>query len=164
MTLAVDIPAFSMIHTAIYALLIYIAIIDIRKMIIPNLPLFLFTLAAGVDVYLRTPDQFLLHLLCLVLTFIVLAGFYAAVLMKLGQEGLGFGDVKLFSAGGLWVGFDGVSTMLLIASILGLGYGLALSVKLRISRQLKFPFGPFVCAGIVAGKALNSGVFHHVSP
>lgn len=150
-------------NAVLCALLIYIAIVDIRKLIIPNGALALFLLVAGADVYRATPDAFVLHLLCMGLTALVMAGFYAAVLFQLGREGLGFGDVKLLAAGALWVGFDGVSAMLLIASILGLVYGVAVSAKLRRSGEMKLPFGPFVCIGIVAGKALSAGVLPYVS-
>jgi leader peptidase (prepilin peptidase)/N-methyltransferase len=64
------------------------------------------------------------------------------------REGLGLGDAKLSAAIGAWVSWQGLPTMLLWGSILGLAFAVGLSLlgrPLRLSDRL--PFGVFLAAG-----------------
>ncbi len=60
----------------------------------------------------------------------LVAGGASLLLVKLfyehvrGREGLGLGDVKLFAAAGAWVKLEGLPSVLLIGSLLGLLYAL----------------------------------------
>ena len=65
-----------------------------------------------------------------------------------GRLGLGFGDVKLYSAAGAWVGWQGLPFVMLIAAAGGLIFVLALLVRgeANIMRRA-FPFGPFLAMG-----------------
>jgi prepilin signal peptidase PulO-like enzyme (type II secretory pathway) len=75
----------------------------------------------------------------------------SALLGKLAfkRDSLGFGDVKLFAAIGLVLGFEGTLTVLVLSSITS---ALAFSAKLirkRIKREDMLPLGPYICgAGI----------------
>lgn len=65
-----------------------------------------------------------------------------------GREGLGLGDVKLFSAAGAWTGLGGLPTVLLWAGLIGLSCMLVVGLVrggLRGSDAL--PFGPCIAAG-----------------
>ena len=65
-----------------------------------------------------------------------------------GREGLGLGDAKLLAAIGAWVSWQGLATVLLWGSMLGLLYALmraAIGGGLRLSDRL--PFGTFLAAG-----------------
>jgi leader peptidase (prepilin peptidase) / N-methyltransferase len=66
------------------------------------------------------------------------------------RDGLGMGDVKLFAAAGAWVGIEGLSQILLIASSLGLIYAfICLRTPLGdISLQKKVPFGAGLCVAL----------------
>jgi leader peptidase (prepilin peptidase)/N-methyltransferase len=66
-----------------------------------------------------------------------------------GIDGLGLGDVKLLSAVGLWVGWQGLPLVLSIASTTALAF-LALRM-VRQGRPLRaiLPFGPFLALGTV---------------
>jgi leader peptidase (prepilin peptidase)/N-methyltransferase len=64
------------------------------------------------------------------------------------REGLGLGDAKFSAAIGAWVGWQGLPTMLLWGSMLGLLFATALTLRgtrLRLSDRL--PFGVFLAAG-----------------
>ena len=66
------------------------------------------------------------------------------------EYGLGFGDVKLLSAIGGWLGWQAVFPTLFIGSFLG--SMIAMCVMLlarRFSWQMKIPFGPFLALGAV---------------
>jgi leader peptidase (prepilin peptidase)/N-methyltransferase len=65
-----------------------------------------------------------------------------------GYDGLGMGDVKLAGAAGLWIGWQGVPLLVLVASLTALA---AIAVHTlrggQIERQQRLPFGPFLAAG-----------------
>ena len=63
------------------------------------------------------------------------AGFYKLS----GKEGLGWGDIKLFAIGGLWLGWDLMPVYLLLSSVFGLVIG---GVWRLFNKQALFPFGP----------------------
>lgn len=65
-----------------------------------------------------------------------------------GRIGLGFGDVKLIAAGGAWVGWQGLPSILLIgagSALLGVG---VMALMRGWSWRRRFPFGPWVCLAI----------------
>ncbi|MEI6987479.1 MAG: A24 family peptidase [Rhodospirillaceae bacterium] len=60
---------------------------------------------------------------------------------RTGVEGLGMGDIKLYAAGGLWVGIYGAPFLLITSSCVGL----VLGVVWRLSGgQRQFPLGPAI--------------------
>lgn len=64
------------------------------------------------------------------------------------REGLGLGDAKLSAAIGAWIGWQGLPTMLLWGSMLGLLFAVVLSLRgrrLRLSDRL--PLGVFLSIG-----------------
>ncbi len=66
-----------------------------------------------------------------------------------GREGLGDGDPILLAAGGAWVGWIGLPSVLLWASAAGLSFVAArLLVGGRVSGSDRLPFGPCLAAGI----------------
>jgi leader peptidase (prepilin peptidase)/N-methyltransferase len=65
------------------------------------------------------------------------------------RDGLGLGDVKLFAAAGAWVGCEGLPQVLLIASMLGLGFAALYSSGPKSSFLIrKIPFGAALCAAL----------------
>jgi leader peptidase (prepilin peptidase)/N-methyltransferase len=66
-----------------------------------------------------------------------------------GREGLGDGDPILLAAGGAWVGWIGLPSVLLWASAAGLSFVAArLLVGTPMSATDRMPFGPCLAAGI----------------
>ncbi|MEK7234665.1 MAG: A24 family peptidase [Elusimicrobiota bacterium] len=65
------------------------------------------------------------------------------------KEAFGGGDVKLLAGIGAWTGATGVFDCLMIGSMLGSIYGLALLRTGRAKRSDAIPFGPFLVAGAV---------------
>lgn len=86
-----------------------------------------------------------------------IAGAFAGVLIPLclaqlyksitHRNGLGGGDIKLFGAAGAWIGWQGLSTLLLTASLSAL---LAMSLIGRKSRLMRISFGPFITFSTLA--------------
>jgi leader peptidase (prepilin peptidase) / N-methyltransferase len=66
-----------------------------------------------------------------------------------GRAGMGLGDAKLFAAAGAWLGFEGMSSVLLYGC---LGALLFVAIKnisgQKMQMQDALPFGPFLSAGI----------------
>ncbi len=66
-----------------------------------------------------------------------------------GRDGLGDGDPVLLAAGGAWVGWIGLPSVLLWASAAGLSFVAArLLTGSRVSGGDRLPFGPCLAAGI----------------
>ena len=65
------------------------------------------------------------------------------------RNGLGFGDVKLMAALGVWVGITGVPLIMLIASLTAVGYAIVTNHRSHSKTFLhrKLPFGPFLLTG-----------------
>jgi leader peptidase (prepilin peptidase)/N-methyltransferase len=65
------------------------------------------------------------------------------------KEGMGQGDFKLLAALGAWLGWPALLSLVLIASLSGVAYGLWLRARQRMPQDGQIPFGPFlVFAGL----------------
>jgi leader peptidase (prepilin peptidase)/N-methyltransferase len=65
------------------------------------------------------------------------------------REGIGLGDAKLLAAAGAWLGWIGLPSVLLIASLLALSGALILALRgRRLSGDVSIPFGPALCAAL----------------
>jgi leader peptidase (prepilin peptidase)/N-methyltransferase len=66
-----------------------------------------------------------------------------------GREGMGLGDAKLLAVAGAWVSWQGLPSMLVIASLLALAGVLAWSApKGKVDPAQRVPFGAFLSAGL----------------
>jgi mutator protein MutT len=67
--------------------------------------------------------------------------------MLTGKEGMGYGDFKLLSALGAWLGWQMIPLVLVFSSVTGVIFGIALIVIAKRDRQAPISFGPFLAAG-----------------
>lgn len=130
--------------------LLTLAAIDFRDGILPDvltLPLIVLGLGAT---YLLTPWALLDSAIGAVAGFVLFAAIRWLYRRLRGREGLGLGDAKLLAAGGAWLGWDGLPSVVLIGA--GAGLVLALIMSRRGGEQLtlnqRIPFGPALCLGI----------------
>jgi leader peptidase (prepilin peptidase) / N-methyltransferase len=63
-----------------------------------------------------------------------------------GRDGLGLGDVKLMAGAGAWLGWQGLPSVLLYATVTALVCS-SLLVR-KPTRETAIPFGAFICLGI----------------
>jgi len=76
---------------------------------------------------------------------------YQLFKLATGKEGMGYGDFKLFAALGAWLGWQSLSIIILIASLVGASVGIAFILFFGHDRRVPIPFGPFLCvAGWIA--------------
>ncbi|RKS86840.1 type 4 prepilin peptidase 1 [Orbus hercynius] len=72
------------------------------------------------------------------------------------KEGLGYGDIKLLSALGTWIPYCQMPTLLMYASIIGIGYIAILSITKKTPvDSLLIPFGPCLLLSAYAILWLN---------
>lgn len=129
--------------------LILIAVVDAEHFWLPDV-LTLPLLAIGVAAALLLPDGDLVgSIIGAALGFSglwLLAFLYRRLR---GREGLGGGDPILLAAGGAWVGWAGLPSVLLWASAAGLSLVVARLLRGRaVSGQDRLPFGPFLAVGV----------------
>jgi leader peptidase (prepilin peptidase)/N-methyltransferase len=68
-----------------------------------------------------------------------------------GKEGIGQGDFKLLAALGAWMGWQMLTFIVLVSSVVGSIAGVAIIVATRAGRDLRIPFGPYLAiAGVLA--------------
>lgn len=145
------------------AVLIALTVTDIRHFKLPDsltFPLGAIGLAAAA--YFGGSETFWLHGLAAILGFLGLYAVDRIYLALRGRHGLGLGDAKLFAAAGAWVGLEGLPSILLVASLLGLAAvvvviaagavrsasGRSRGGSPRLTLTTALPFGPFLAAGL----------------
>jgi leader peptidase (prepilin peptidase)/N-methyltransferase len=128
--------------------LLLLAAIDWRVQILPDvitLPL----LAAGLSAaFFFARESWLDHLIGAAAGFLALALVSQLYRLLRGRDGLGLGDAKLLAALGAWVAWEGLPTVLLLGSLLGLVFALGRAIagqSIRLSDRL--PFGVFLAGG-----------------
>ena len=73
------------------------------------------------------------------------------------KDGLGYGDLKLLSAIGAWLGWEILPAVILFASVLGLFFGLIKIFKGQ-SKDQPIPFGPYLAISGWMAMLLNNQV------
>ena len=144
---AVDWPL-AVIGAPLAVALLLIAVIDAEHFWLPNiltLPLGAAGLAASAFI---GPGSFVDHLIGAVLGFAVLAGLAALYKRLRGRDGLGGGDARLLAAIGAWVGWAGLPSVVVWASLAGLSWVLARIVARRApSLDTALPYGTYLAIG-----------------
>lgn len=64
-----------------------------------------------------------------------------------GKEGMGYGDFKLLSALGAWLGWQMILPIILMASFVGAVVGISLIVASKLGKNVPIPFGPYLAGG-----------------
>ena len=91
--------------------------------------------------------------------YLALWSVYWGFKLATGKEGIGYGDFKLLSALGAWLGWQILPLIILLSSLVGAVVGIALIVVAKRGRNVPIPFGPYLAAaGLIAlfwGKQLT---------
>lgn len=141
-------------YIALIPMLICALVIDFKLKIIPNrlnLTIFevglVFTFAQGI-ININIAIDMLLGMIvgAGIFLFITLVGGLIA-----GKEAMGFGDVKLMGALGLFFGWRKIIILSLIAFLLGAIIGVILIICRRKKGNEYIPFGPFIVIATMIG-------------
>ncbi len=77
-----------------------------------------------------------------------------------GKEGMGYGDFKLLSLLGAWLGWQYLPQIILLSTLIGSLFGILLMIRQRAGGDTAIPFGPYIAlAGWIAlcwGDQINS--------
>jgi leader peptidase (prepilin peptidase) / N-methyltransferase len=79
--------------------------------------------------------------------YLALWAVYWLFKLATGKEGMGYGDFKLLSALGAWLGWQMLPLVILLASVVGAVAGIGLIVAARHGRNVPIPFGPYLAGG-----------------
>lgn len=139
------------------ALAILAAWTDWNERIIPN-RLVIVAVTFGVAIVaiqaLLTPDQWMLVAGDALVGCVVGAAIF--LVSRLATKGgVGFGDVKLFFALGLLVGFKGLFNVLVLSMGIAFLYSIALLVMKKKKLSDRLPLAPFAAIGICAAIGLG---------
>lgn len=73
-------------------------------------------------------------------------GIYHLFRWLTGKQGMGYGDFKLLGMLGAWLGWQSLPLIVVLASVVGAGVGIAMIAGLGRRRDQPIPFGPFLAA------------------
>lgn len=80
-----------------------------------------------------------------------------------GKEGMGYGDFKLLSAIGAWLGWHMLPIVILLSSFVGAFVGISLIIAARLNKSIPIPFGPYLVGGAIIalfwGEKINQMYF-----
>ena len=96
--------------------------------------------------------------------YLALWSVYQGFRLLTGKEGMGHGDFKLLAALGAWTGWQYLVTIVLLSSLVGAVFGLALILFRGRDRRIPMPFGPFLAAAgwiaLLWGETINHAYLH----
>lgn len=133
---------------ALFGALGLIALFDARYFLIPNKLVLFLSICGGFVILANNASETPIRLASAGCAYAALRALAWTYERFRGEAGLGEGDVKLFAVAGLWLGFEGLPTCLVLA-VLSAILSAAISFRdgaLLNSRQ-PIPFGPHLALG-----------------
>jgi len=128
--------------------LLLLAAIDWRVQLLPDVVTLPLMIAGLVAAFVLQLGPWRDHAIGAAVGFVALAMVAWLYHRLRKREGLGLGDAKLAAAIGAWVSWQGLPTMLLWGSMLGLVFAIVTSIAgRRVNLSDRLPFGVFLAAG-----------------
>jgi leader peptidase (prepilin peptidase)/N-methyltransferase len=78
--------------------------------------------------------------------YMVLWLVYQAFKLATGKEGMGYGDFKLLSLFGAWLGWQTLPMIILLSSLVGAVIGISMIIFSKRDHNIPIPFGPYLAA------------------
>ncbi len=139
--------------------LLTLAVIDWKHCLLPDvltLPLLWMGLAASTAVTQTEPTDAIYGAIAGYGVLWVIANGFELVS---GQQGLGYGDLKLVAMVGAWLGWTAIPGVIFIGATAAFAVGTAQILTRRASRDTPQPFGPYLVASsllmVFAGPEIN---------
>jgi leader peptidase (prepilin peptidase)/N-methyltransferase len=76
--------------------------------------------------------------------YLILWSVFWAFKLLTGKEGMGYGDFKLLSMFGAWLGWQNLPVIILLSSFVGAVVGISLIVFRGRDKNIPIPFGPYI--------------------
>lgn len=140
--------------------LIALTLIDIKKQLLPDsitLPLLWFGIFLGLfDVFTDLKSS----VIGAIAGYLILWSVFHLFKLLTRKDGMGYGDFKLLSALGAWVGFAYLPQIIIVSSLVGSISGISMLILGKTKKQQPIPFGPYLAmAGWIAllwGEKINT--------
>lgn len=127
--------------------LIVLAVIDINTQLLPDditLPLLWLGLLINLnDVFTDSQSS----IIGAVAGYLSLWSIYWCFKLLTGKEGMGYGDFKLLSAIGAWLGWSMLPVVIIFSSLVGALVGVGLIIAAKLQKNIPIPFGPYLVGG-----------------
>jgi leader peptidase (prepilin peptidase)/N-methyltransferase len=127
--------------------LIVLAVIDINTQLLPDditLPLLWLGLLINLnDVFTDSQSS----IIGAVAGYLSLWSIYWCFKLLTGKEGMGYGDFKLLSAIGAWLGWSMLPVVIIFSSLVGALVGIGLIIAAKLQKNIPIPFGPYLVGG-----------------
>ncbi|PKM96174.1 MAG: prepilin peptidase [Firmicutes bacterium HGW-Firmicutes-1] len=133
----------TIIYSALFSILLVIAMIDYKHYIIPNGMVITLAVLAIVNTVFNI-QNWLNYLIGFLIASIILL-----IIAVVTQGKMGGGDIKLMAVAGLLLGWQKILLALMLGSVVGAVIGLTLIALKIIKREQMIPFGPFLTFGIM---------------
>lgn len=131
-----------MITLSVVSLLIIIVVSDVNYMIIPNRILLFCLFIYSFERILFPMDPWWSSIVGAIGAFVVLL-----LINLISKDGMGGGDIKLFSVLGIILGWKLTLIAFMLACFSGSIYGVVLILSGKSKRRNPIPFGPFIAMG-----------------
>ena len=139
--------------------LIVLAVIDLNTQLLPDditLPLVWAGLLLNLNHGLTDIHSAIIGA---VIGYVSLWLIYWGFKLATGKEGMGYGDFKLLSAIGAWLGWSMLPLVILFSSLVGAIVGIGFIVVTKLDKNIPIPFGPYLVSGALIalfwGEKLN---------
>jgi leader peptidase (prepilin peptidase)/N-methyltransferase len=131
--------------------LIVLTMIDLDRQLLPDditLPLLWLGLIINSQGLLTTLENAVWGAIA---GYLILWSVYWIFKLLTGKEGMGYGDFKLLSALGAWLGWQALPQIILLSSLVGAVVGISMIVLKGRDKNIPIPFGPYLAsAGFIA--------------
>ena len=124
--------------------LIALAFIDYDTQLLPDvitIPLIWLGLLFSLAYVFVSPE---VSIIGAVAGYLSLWSVYFVFKLATGKEGMGFGDFKLLSALGAWLGWELLPVVILLSSLAGAVLGLSMIALKKHNHDKPIPFGPYL--------------------
>lgn len=126
--------------------LIALSFIDIDHQLLPDsitLPLLWLGLFLSVfSIYTDTSSS----IIGAIAGYLSLWTVYQLFKLATGKEGMGYGDFKLLALFGAWLGWQYITLIVLLSSLVGAIIGVSMIIFTKKDRNIQIPFGPYLAA------------------
>lgn len=143
--------------------LITLAVIDLNTQLLPDditLPLLWMGLLVNMN---NSYTDIHSAIIGAVVGYLFLWLIYWGFKLITGKEGMGYGDFKLLSAIGAWLGWSMLPLVILLSSLVGATVGIGLIIAAKLKKNIPIPFGPYLVGGALIalfwGEKLNHAYF-----